>query len=84
MSETEEWARNMVSKIGTSDRDNGLISSSMSKIGPALDINMSGYHDALTDCRLAMQMLQKMVEFLKEHKNVDIKKYQAERIKTKR
>lgn len=73
-----------IKEIGTSDRDNGLISSSLSKIGPALGINMSGYHDALTDTKLAMQMFSKMVEFLKLHKDVDIRKYQAERINTKR
>jgi DNA polymerase III epsilon subunit-like protein len=84
LSETEEFAREMVTKIGTSDRDSGLISSSMGKIGPALGINMSGYHDALVDCRLTIQMLQKMIDFLKEHQDLDIKKYQAERIKTKR
>ena len=74
----------MVNKIGTSDRDNGLISSSMGKVAPALGIDMNGYHDAITDCRITVQMFQKMIEFLKSHENIDIKKYQAERIKTKR
>ena len=74
----------MIDKIGTSSRDNGLISSSLAKIGPALGINMSGYHDALVDCRLMAQMFSKMIDFLKEHQDVDITKYQAERIKTKR
>ena len=72
----------MVDKIGTSGRDNGLISSSLSKIGPALGINMTGYHDALIDCRLMAQMFTKMVEFIKQHQDVDITKYQADRIKT--
>jgi uncharacterized ubiquitin-like protein YukD len=43
---------------------------------------MTGYHDALTDCRLAMQMLQKVIDFLRENQSVDIKKYQGERINT--
>lgn len=51
-------------------------------IGPALNINMSGYHDALVDCRLMIQMFSKMIAFLKEHQNVDITKYQMERIRT--
>ena len=72
----------MIDKIGTSDRDNGLISSSLSKIGPVLGINMTGYHDALTDTKLMMQMLQSMIEFLKQHKDLDISKYQSDRIKT--
>lgn len=84
LSETDSEASNMIKKIGTSDRDNGLISSSLSKIGPALGINMTNYHDALTDCRLAIQMFQKMIAFLKDNKEVDIKKYQGERIMTKR
>jgi hypothetical protein len=84
LSESEEWAHEMINKIGTSDRDNGLVSSSMSKIGPALNIDMNGYHDALTDCRITIEMLQKMVSFLKEHQDLDISKYQSERIKTKR
>jgi hypothetical protein len=84
LAETDQQYKDMVNKIGTSDRDNGLISSSMSKVGPALGINMSGYHDALTDCRITMQMFCKIVDFLKQHQSVDISKYQAERIMTKR
>jgi len=84
LAETEPEFDSMIKKIGTSDRDNGLISSSLSKIGPALGINMTNYHDALTDTRLAKSMLEKMVEFLTEHQDVDIKKYQGQRIMTKR
>ena len=80
LAETEESASVKLSEIGVSDRDNGLVSSSLSKIGPALGINMSGYHDALTDCRLAMQMYEGMVEFLKDNTGLDISSYQAERI----
>jgi len=82
LAETELQFKEMIDKIGTSDRDNGLISSSLSKIGPALGINMTGYHDALIDCRLMAQMLQSMIEFLKQHKDLDISKYQSDRIKT--
>lgn len=82
LAETDKTYKNMVDFIGTSSRDNGLISSSMSKIGPALNINMSGYHDALTDCRLMLQMYNKIVILLKEYSNIDISKYQYERIKS--
>jgi DNA polymerase III epsilon subunit-like protein len=54
----------------------------MSKIGPATGVTMTGYHDALTDCRITIKMYQKMVELLKQHQNVDISKYQIERIKS--
>ncbi len=81
LAETDSKYKEMINFIGTSPRDAGLISSSMSKIGPALGINMSGYHDSLTDCKIMMQMFRKMVDILKQNKNIDISKYQLERIK---
>jgi hypothetical protein len=81
LSETDSKYKEMIDFIGTSTRDNGLISSSMSKIGPVLGINMIGYHDAITDCRITIQMYQKIIEILKQNKDVDITKYQIERIK---
>lgn len=81
LAETDPKYKQMIDNIGTSDRDGGLISSSMSKIGPALGINMTGYHDAITDCRITIQMYQKIVDFLKQNQSVDIMKYQLERIK---
>ncbi len=81
LAENDIKYKEMITKIGTSERDGGLISSSMSKIGPALGLNMSGYHDALTDCKIAMNMFQKIIDFLNQHQNKDISKYQIERIK---
>jgi len=81
LSENDSKYKDMLDKIGKSDRDGGLYSSSMSKIGPALGINMTGYHDALTDCKITIQMYQKIVDFLKQHQSEDIMKYQVERIK---
>ncbi|MFW6225861.1 MAG: PolC-type DNA polymerase III [bacterium] len=81
LAETDDKYRQMVSKIGTSTRDGGLISSSMSRIGPALGLDMSGYHDALTDCRITMEMFKGIIKLLKEYSHVDIMKYQVERIK---
>ena len=81
LAETDSKYQEMINFIGKSERDGGLISSSMSKVGPALGINMSGYHDALTDCRITIQMYQKIADFLKQHQEVDIMKYQLERIK---
>ncbi len=79
LAETDEKYDNMVKSIGISPRDGGLISSSMSKVGPALGISISGYHDALTDCRITIEMYQGIVDLLKKYQNVDIMKYQAER-----
>lgn len=81
LAESDEKYEKMVKFIGKSKRDNGLISSSMSKIGPALNIDMKGYHDALTDCKLMTEMLIKIIDLLKKYKGVDISKYQNERIK---
>ena len=81
LAENDSKYQEMLNKIGKSDRDGGLVSSSMSKIGPALGINMTGYHDALTDCKITIQMYQKIVDFLKQNQDKDIMKYQAERIK---
>ncbi len=81
LAESDVKYKEMIDAIGKSPRDGGLISSSMSKIGPALGINMSGYHDAITDCRITVQMYQGMVDLLKQHQEVDIMEYQTERIK---
>jgi DNA polymerase III epsilon subunit-like protein len=81
LSEVDNSYKKIIDSIGTSTRDNGLISSSLSKIGPALGINMSGYHDALIDCRLATEMFKSIIDFLKDNKDLDITKYQSERIK---
>ena len=82
LAETDTKYKEMIDFIGISQRDNGLISSSMAKIGPVLGVNMVGYHDAITDCRITIQMYQKIVELLKNNQEVDIIKYQSERIKT--
>lgn len=82
LAETDSKYSEMVSFIGTSARDNGLISSSMAKIGPALGITMDNYHDAITDCRITIEMYRKIVDFLKENQNIDISKYQNDRIRT--
>lgn len=84
LAETNSKYKEMIDFIGTSQRDNGLISSSMAKIGPVLGVNMMGYHDAITDCRITIQMYQKIIELLKQNQDVDITKYQLERIKTLR
>jgi hypothetical protein len=82
LAETDSKYSDLVKSIGTSDRDNGLISSSMAKIGPALGLSMDNYHDAITDCRITIEMYRKIVDFLKENQSIDISKYQNDRIRT--
>jgi DNA polymerase III epsilon subunit-like protein len=82
LAETDSKYSELVSSIGTSARDNGLISSSMAKIGPALGLSMDNYHDAITDCRITIEMYRKIVDFLKQNQHIDISKYQNDRIRT--
>ena len=82
LAETDIKYKELINFIGTSSRDNGLISSSLSKIGPALGLNMSGYHDALTDVKITIEMFKRIVDFLKENQSVDMMKYQTDRIKS--
>jgi len=84
LAESDPNYRKLIDEIGTSDRDQGLISSSMGKVGPALGLNMANYHDALTDIKLTLKMFENVIELLKEYQDLDISKYQAERIRTKR
>lgn len=79
LAETEEKYKEVLDKIGTSTRDNGLISSSMGRIAPSLGVDTKGYHDALVDCRMTYNMTTEMFKFLEEHKDADILKYQSER-----
>ena len=81
LAESDNKYKEMVDFIGRSERDGGLISSSMSKIGPALGVDMSGYHDSLTDIKIMSKMFSKIIDTLKDNKNIDISKYQIERIK---
>ena len=67
--------------IGKSERDFGLVSSSLSKWGPRFGIDMRGYHDALVDCRMIITLLQRILIFLKAYKNNDISEQQMKRIK---
>lgn len=83
LAESDKKYSEFLNDVGTSTRDNGLITSSMSKWGPFFDINMSGYHDALSDCRITAEMFTKMIDFIKNNSDLDISKYQTERIKSK-
>ena len=42
---------------------------------------MSGYHDALSDCHITIDMYLKIIDALKANQNINIQKYQLERIK---
>jgi len=84
LAETDDVYKKKLDNIGTSSRDNGLISSSMGKWAPEFDIDTSKYHDALFDCEMTIKMFSDMIEVMKDNINLDISKYQNERIKTYR
>lgn len=84
LSENDTNYKNILNNIGTSIRDNGLVSSSLSKIGPHMGLDMTNYHDGLKDCELTISMLENIIKLMKDNDDLDINKYQIERIKTYR
>jgi DNA polymerase III epsilon subunit-like protein len=80
LSETDDYYTEVLKTIGISDRDGGLVSSSLSKIGPALGINMEGYHDALTDCAIMGEVCLSIFGIMKCNSYLNIEKYQIERV----
>lgn len=81
LSETNDEYKEFLNKIGTSHRDFGLITSAMGKWAPFFGIDMSGYHDSLTDCKITSKMFLKIVDLIKDNVDLDISKYQVDRIK---
>ena len=67
--------------VGFSSRYPELPSSSLNKLGSALNINLKGQHDALTDCYILMELFTKEMSLLKQYDTIDISKYQIKRIK---
>jgi DNA polymerase III alpha subunit (gram-positive type) len=52
-------------------------SSSLGKLGQALGVKVDGWHDAKEDVKMLMQVLQKIVQFLKANTSTDIRKFQS-------
>lgn len=80
LSETNPKYQDILKNIGLSERDYGLVNSSMGKWGPFFNVNMAGYHNSLMDCEMTSNMFLGIVDFLKININLDIKKYQNDRI----
>ena len=83
LAEVDPRHQETLDRIGTSARDGGFPSSSLGRVGPVLGLDMTGYHDALTDCRLMMSMLERVVAFLRANRDVDIRRHQALRARAK-
>jgi DNA polymerase III epsilon subunit-like protein len=84
LAETDTEHQKIINGIGTSKRDSGLISSSLGKIGPALGLDMSNYHNALSDCYYTFDVYKKLLSICEANIDLDIKKYQEERLETKK
>ena len=80
LSEKDVEYKKILDKIGTSGRDKGLTTSAMGRWAPYFGIDLTGYHDALTDCEITSRMFSKIIEIIKEHSDLNINKYQADRI----
>jgi DNA polymerase III epsilon subunit-like protein len=83
LSETDEKMKTKLEKIGRSERDYGLWNSSMSKWAPFFGVPLEGYHNSLDDCRITIKMYIKIIDFIKENKDLNIQKYQMNRIRIK-
>jgi DNA polymerase III alpha subunit (gram-positive type) len=56
-------------------------SSSLGKLGQALGVKIDGWHDAKEDVKMLMQVLKKIIEFLKANAGTDIRKFQGQAAK---
>lgn len=56
-------------------------SSSLGKVAQAMSINPSGWHDALADVDMMIQVMQKIIELLRINMKLDIKSYQGTQAK---
>jgi DNA polymerase III alpha subunit (gram-positive type) len=52
-------------------------SSSLGKLGAVLGVKVDGWHDAKEDVKMLMQVLHKIITFLKTNPSADIKKFQS-------
>lgn len=55
--------------------------SNLEKLASVFDIKSGGWHDAMEDIKMLFQLLNKFIEFLETHKNIDISKFQGAQAK---
>ena len=77
-------AQKILNSLPLSQKDMGLPSSSMGKIAPTLDLDVTGWHSAIEDVKIMIEMFKKMMEYFERNKDVDIRKYQGKRLKSYR
>jgi DNA polymerase III epsilon subunit-like protein len=79
LAETDEEARSILKAIGTTGSGK-LPSSSLPKVSSGMGIDNSGAHDALFDCRYMMLTLQKALEIVSKHPDLELKDYVRDRV----
>lgn len=52
-------------------------SASLGKVAQGMKINPSGWHDALADVDMMIQVMRRLIELLEENENIDIRTYQS-------
>jgi DNA polymerase III epsilon subunit-like protein len=77
-------AQEMLKNLPTSEKDKGLPTSSMGKIAPTLGLDVTGWHSAIEDVNIMIEMFKKMMEFFEQNKDVNIRKYKEKRIMSDR
>jgi DNA polymerase III epsilon subunit-like protein len=82
--ENNPEAQEILKQLPPSSRDKGMPSSSMGKIAPILDIDVSGWHSAVEDVKIMIDMFKKIKDYLERHKGLDIRKHQAKRLQSYR
>jgi len=61
--------------IKTDKRGTERLSMSLGIIAKAFDVEPTGWHNALADVEMTIQILKKTLQFLEKYKNVDIRPY---------
>ena len=56
-------------------------SSSLGKVAQAMKINPSGWHDALADVDMMIQVMRRLIELLEENRTADIRSFQSTQAK---
>lgn len=82
--ENNSEAQEILKQLPPSSRDKGMPSSSMGKIAPILGIDVSGWHSAVEDVKIMINMFKKIKDYLEEYKGLDIRKHQTKRLQTYR
>ena len=83
LAETEPDAAAILQTIGTT-ASGRVPTSSLPKVAGGLGISAEGAHDALFDCRYGIEVLQKALQIVREHSDLDLKAYRVPRISVDR